>query len=79
MAKLEDKNELEKIVRGIVARQVSDQEKEAKLELKNEELEQVLEQAKKSRKSLMNKEEEEKQLKNIEGIIEEQKRNAQSQ
>ena len=73
MAKLEDKHELEKIVRGIVARQVNDKEKEAKLELKNEELEQVLEQAKKGHKILKNKEEEEKQLKNMEGIIEERK------
>jgi len=55
-----------------VARSVPDQEKEAKLQLKNEEVEQVIERAKKEHKSLMNKEEE-KQIENIEGILEERK------
>lgn len=73
VSKIEDKDELEKVVRGIVARQVQDKEKEAVLELKNEELEQVIERAKKERKSLMNKEEEKKQMENIEGILEERK------
>lgn len=70
---MEDKAELEKVVRGIVAREVQDKEKEATLELKNEELEQVLERAKKERKSLRNSEEEKEQIQNIEGILEERK------